>query len=83
MKGLFSRIAIHFFFHWFKGSKIESYFMTAKMFESDTSEITSVISDLVRAEITVSIVKKKLKIQLKLFTGVLLYDQLIVSLQRF
>lgn len=44
--------------------------MTAKMFESDTSEITSVISDLVRAEITVSIVNKKLKIQLKLFTGV-------------
>lgn len=72
-----------FFFHWFKGSKIESYFMTAKMFESDTSEITSVISDLVRAEITVSIVNKKLKIQLKLFTGVLLYDQLIVSLQGF
>lgn len=57
--------------------------MTAKMFESDTSEITSVISDLVRAEITVSIVNKKLKIQLKLFTGVLLYDQLIVALQRF
>lgn len=57
--------------------------MAAKMFESDTSEITSVISDLVRAEITVSIVNKKLKIQLKLFTGVLLYDQLIVSLQRF
>lgn len=51
--------------------------MTAKMFESDTSEITSVISDLVRAEITVSIVNKKLKIQLKLFTGVLLYDQLL------
>lgn len=57
--------------------------MTAKMFESDTSEITSVISYLVRAEITVSIVNKKLKIQLKLFTGVLLYDQLIVSLQGF
>lgn len=57
--------------------------MTAKMFETDTSEITSVISDLVRAEITVSIVNKKLKIQLKLFTGVLLYDQLIVSLQGF
>lgn len=57
--------------------------MTAEMFESDTSEITSVISDLVRAEITVSIVNKKLKIQLKLFTGVLLYDQLIVSLQGF
>lgn len=37
--------------------------MTAKMFESDTSEITSVISDLVRVEITVSIVNKKLKIQ--------------------
>lgn len=55
MKGLLSRIAIDFFFHWFKGSKIESYFMTAKMFESDTSEITSVISNLGRAEITVSI----------------------------
>lgn len=57
--------------------------MTAKMFESDTSEIISVISYLVRAEITVSIVKNILKIQLKLFTGVLLYDQLIVSLQGF
>lgn len=33
--------------------------MTAKMFESDTSEIISVISYLVRAEITVSIMKKK------------------------
>lgn len=54
-----------FFFHWFKGSKIESYFMTAKMFESDTSEITSVISNLVRAEITVSIVKKKFKNSIK------------------
>lgn len=57
--------------------------MTAKMFESDTSEITSVISNLVRAEITVSIVKNILKIQLKLFTGFLLYDQLIVSLRGF
>lgn len=65
MKGLLSRIAIGFFFHWFKGSKIESYFMTAKMFESDTSEITSVISNLVRAEITVSIVKKKIKNSIK------------------
>lgn len=39
--------------------------MTAKMFESDTSEITSVISNLVRAEITVSIVKKKIKNSIK------------------
>lgn len=65
MKGFFSRVAIDFFFHWFKGSKIESYFMTAKMFESDTSEITSVISNLVRAEITVSIVKKNFKNSIK------------------
>lgn len=56
--------------------------MTAKMFESDTSEITSVISDLVRAEITVSIVNKKLKIQLKLFTGVLLYDYFMIFIAR-
>lgn len=39
--------------------------MTAKMFESDTSEITSVISDLVQAEITVSILKKKIKNSIK------------------
>lgn len=55
MKGLLSRIAIDFFFHWFKGSKIESDFMTAKMFESDT-EMTSVISNVVRTKRTVSIV---------------------------
>lgn len=61
MKGLFSHIAIDFFFIGLK----ESYFMTAKMFESDTSEITSVISNLVRAEITVSIVKKKIKNSIK------------------
>lgn len=46
------------FFYWFKGSKIESYFMTAKMFESDTDN-TSVISDLVLVKrTTVSILHK-------------------------
>lgn len=62
MKGFFFCIVIDFFFYWFKGSKIEFYFMIVKMFESDISEIILVISNLVWVEIIVLIVKKKLKI---------------------
>lgn len=46
MKGFFFCIVIDFFFYWFKGSKIEFYFMIVKMFESDI-ELILVISNLV------------------------------------